>query len=382
MKTTTSSYNRRQFITTAGLGAGASLFGLTQCGKSPETASGGKKPFAGQTLRVFVYSGSWENGFREHFVPRFEALTGAKVVVDPGWWDSIPKLKASPPDQPAFDLVLTDATQGYPAIQEGMFQKLDIAKIPNQSNLVTSALDNWVVKDSYGITFPDSPMTLGWNKSLVSAAPTSWGDLMKDEFIGKLGMYNSFYMSLYTFACMKAAQEGVAGTAPKMIAENLQGVIDYAKANRDRVKLWWPTSTDMAQNLAQKNCAIGNMHGGDMVGALRTSPELGALVPDKDQGYVLLMWVIPTGTKVTDLAHEAINLLLSDEVQLGFARSGSATASPRVATQVAAEDKTWASIFPNTQEALASVQYYPYDTYMKNWDDLVQVWDREILRKA
>ncbi len=381
-----SSFNRRKFLATASLGAGAGIFSITGCKPKSDSADsssgGGKKPYAGQTLRVFVYSGSWEKGFREHFVPRFEAQTGAKVVVDPGWWDSIPKLKASPPDKPAFDVVLTDATQGYPAIKEGMFQKLDMSKIPNQKDLVPSALDNWVVKDSYGITFPDSPMTLGWNKTMVSSEPTGWGDLMKDEYKGKLGMYNSFYMSLYTFACMKAAVEGKAGTAGKMVADDLQGVIDFAKANRDRVKLWWPTSTDMAQNLAQKNCPIGNMHGGDMMAPLRTNKDLGAIVPDKDHGYVLLMWVIPTGTKVRDLAHEAINMLLSEEVQTGFAASGSATAEPNVAAKIAAKDETWGRIFPHTKEELAAVQYYPYDTYIKHWDDLVKVWDQEILRKA
>lgn len=372
--------NRRTFLAGTTLAAGG-LMTLGGCDQSPSGAQS-KKPYAGRTLRVFVYSGSWEQGFRQHFVPLFEEKTGAKVVVDPGWWDSIPKLKASPPGQPAFDLVLTDATQGYPAIREGLFQQLDLSKISNQKNLVPSALDNWVVKERYGITFPDSPMTLGFNKELVREPPNTWGELLKDEFAGKIGLYNSFYMSLYTFACIKAASENAYGTAAKQVSENLQGVIDFAKAHRDRVKLWWPTSTDMAQNLAQKNCALGNMHGGDMTVALRSSPELGAIVPDKDRGYVLLMWVIPAGTKETELAHEAINLLLSEEVQTGFARAGSATAVPAVATKIAAEDKVWAGIFPHTQEQLAGVQYYPYDTYAKHWDELVKVWDREILRKS
>lgn len=243
---------------------------------------------------------------------------------------TIPKLKASPKKQPAFDLVLTDATQGYPAIREGLFQNIDLWKIPNKANFVASALDNWVVKENYGITFPDSVMTLGYNKTMVPTPPTNWGDLLRDEFKGKLGMYNSFYMSLYTFACMKVAQE---------VADNLQGVIDFAKANRDRVKLWWPTSTDMALNLTQKNCALGNMHGTDMIPALKNSADLGAVVPKGDRAFVLLMWVVAAGTKVKDLAQEAINMLLSDEVQAGFAAAGGATAIPAVAAKMAAQDK-------------------------------------------
>jgi|694.fasta_scaffold38023_3 putative spermidine/putrescine transport system substrate-binding protein len=379
--------SRRKFLASSALGAGAGLLGIGSCSREPSpdaaaASGGGKQPFAGQTLRVFVYSGAWERGFRDNFVPKFEAQTGARVVVDPGWWDSIPKLKASPPGQPAFDLVLTDATQGYPAIKEGLFRKIDLAKIPNKSKLAASALDNWVVKDSYGITFPDSVHTLGYNKTLVAAPPKDWSALVAPGCRGKIGMYNSFYMSLYTFACAKAAAEGVPGAAARLVNEKLQDVVDFAKAHRDDVKLWWPTSTDMALNLTQKNCALGNMHGTDMIPALKSNPELGAVVPEQDRAFVLLMWVVAADTKAPDLAHAAIDLLLSEEIQLAFARAGGASAIPSVAARMAAEDAYWGQVYPSTEAGLAAVQYYPYETYMQHWDELVRVWDREILRKA
>src|SRR5262245_29605980 len=111
---------RRQFLTagaalTAGLAAG--------CGRK----RGGDKPFAGQELRVFVYAGGHERTMREEFVPRFEEATGATAILDPGWWGATAKLKTSPPGEPAFDLVITDATEGYPATKEGLFAQLDLA---------------------------------------------------------------------------------------------------------------------------------------------------------------------------------------------------------------------------------------------------------------
>src|SRR5262245_10491725 len=123
--------NRR--ITRRGfLGAAAGLgVTLAGCGRSSNANNG---DFAGQTLRIFIYSGDLEKVMRTTFVPRFEEQTGASVILDPGWWDSIPKLKASPPGHPCFDLVMTDATQGYPAIKEGMFQKIDMTRIPNREN--------------------------------------------------------------------------------------------------------------------------------------------------------------------------------------------------------------------------------------------------------
>ena len=53
--------------------------------------------------------------FEKLFVEPFRAKTGVNVTLDAGWWDAIGKLKLSPKGKPAYDLVLTDATQGYPA---------------------------------------------------------------------------------------------------------------------------------------------------------------------------------------------------------------------------------------------------------------------------
>lgn len=314
-------------------------------------------------------------------MPCFQELTGATVIPDPGWWDSIPKLKASPPDQPAFDLVLTDATQGYPAIKEGLFQKIDMTRIPNKDGLASSVLDHWVYREGYGITFPESVMTLAYNKRLIPFEPEGWADLLKKEANGKLGLYNSFYMSLHTFAAMKVGAASKPGTAAQEIADNLEGVLNFAKENRGRVSYWWPTSSDMAINLSQQNCGIGNMHSTDMLPALRQRPELGAVVPEADRAFVQLMWVVPSGTKQKVLAEEAINVLLSAEVQEAFARNGSATAVLPVAEKRAAADLLWGQIYPSTETQLMNVQYYPYDTYFKQWDDIVATWDREVLRK-
>jgi putative spermidine/putrescine transport system substrate-binding protein len=383
--------SRRHFLGWAGVagaGLGLGIHGCTTNNQTnlPQTASPqssiGGKDFAGQTLRVFIYSGAWEKAFRESFVPQFQAKTGATVIPDPGWWDSIPKLKASPPGQPVFDLVLTDATQGYPAIKEGLFQKIDMARIPNQSALSPSVLKNWVYTDGYGITFPESVMTLAYNKTLINFTPTSWADLLKDEVKGKLGLYNSFYMSLYTFAAMKVAKDGKPGTASAEMDTNLAGVIAFAKENRDRVKYWWPTSTDMALNLSQKNCAIGNMHSPDMLVAMKQSPDLSAIVPDEDRAFVQLMWVIPTGTKQKELAEEAINFLMGEEMQTAFAQTGSMTSSLPVAQKVAAENPFWKKIYPSTEAQLKQINYYPYEAYFKDWDNIAATWDQEILRKA
>jgi len=336
----------------------------------------------GQQLRIFVYAGGHEKTMREVFVPRFEAATGAVAVLDAGWWDAIPKLKASPPDRPPYDLVITDATQGFAAARDGLFRQLDLSRIPNHKNLTPSVLDHWIYRERHGIPYPDSVMTLAYHKDAVAKAPRGWDDLLRDDLRGKLGLYRSFYMSLYTFACMKAAAEGKPGTACTMVSKDLDGILKFARSHRDRVKLWWQTSTDMTMGLVHGDCAAGNMHSPEMLQALRAQPKLGAVVPDADRAFVQVFWAIPAGTTRVELAEKAIDLIFSEEMQYEFAKRGSATAVLSAARRIAAEDPLWASLYPHTEEQLRALRYYPYDVYFEHWDDIDKFWTREVLRNG
>ncbi|MFQ3649737.1 MAG: extracellular solute-binding protein [Gemmataceae bacterium] len=331
-------------------------------------------------LRIFVYAGNHERIMREVFVPLFEAATGQTCVLESGWWDALAKLKSSPAGRPAFDLMITDATQGYPAIREGLFARLDEANLPNVRLLAPSALDNAVWRDRMGVPYPDSVMTLAYRPQEVEPAPTTWGDLLRESLRGKISLYSSFYMSLYTFACMRAAQEGKPGSAQALIENDLPGMLDYARRERLRVKFWWKTSAEMILDLGRGTAAACNMHSPEMIQALREDRSLAAVVPQADRAMVQVMWCIPADSPRKKLAEAAINILFSEEVQYGFAKRGSATALPRVAAELAAADPLWASIYPHTPEQLAQLQYYPYEKYAKNWDAISDEWERRVLR--
>jgi spermidine/putrescine-binding protein len=317
---------------------------------------------------------------REVFVPRFQSTTGIEVELHAGWWDGIPKLKAAPPNDPPFDLMISDATQGFPAVREGLFAQLNLDNIPNHKSLAPAAINHWVFQERYGVTYPDSVMTLAFHKPQVGNAPARWADLLRPELAGKLGLYRHYYMSLFTFACVRADSEGKAGTAHDLIRNDLDGVLRFARESRDRVKLWWTTSTDMILALAKRDCVVGNMHSPEYIQALREQPDLGAVVPPTDRAFVQVFWGVPAGTKQQELAEQAINAIFSEELQLGFARTGSATAAPAVAAKMASESPFWKQLYPHKIEDFASLRYYPYDLYAEHADQLADVWDRTVLR--
>ena len=339
--------------------------------------------FQGEKLRIFTYAGAWGDQFTKNFAPLFNEITGADLIVELGWWDSIPKLKASPPGNPAFDLIMTDATQGYPAIREGLFQKVDMGNIPNAGKFAPEVMSNWVVEESWGVTWPDAAQTGVFNTEDVSAAPTRWSQLLDSTYDSKLGMYNSFYFSLFTFACMMVDQEGNAGTARDVCNSDLGKVLEFAKSQRDRVNYWWPSSSDMALNLVQKNVIIGNIHSVDAFIPVREGEPIGVFVPDKDRASFQALWLVSKDTKKNDLAEKAIDIFCSEQFQEIYASDGGfPTAIPSVAEKVGAKDELWAQINPYKPEHFQNVGYYPYDAYFAQWDNIVEVWDKEVLRKS
>ena len=362
--------NRRQF-----LGTGAAFALGLGCGKRPL-----RGPHAGRELNVFAYAGGHEATMREVFVPRFEARTGAAVTIHAGWNHGIAHLKAASKDTPPYDLMIVHATDGYPAAREGLFAQFDPKAIPSVAHLAPVTLDNGIARQGYGLTYPDSVMTLAFNRRSVSDAPASWADLFRPELVGKLGMYNAMYMSLYTFACVQAALEGKPGTARSLTETSIDTVFAFAKKHRKRVRYWWPTSTDMILALVNRDCAAGNMHSPEYLQALREKPELGAAVPPEDRAFVQVFWAVPAGSLNRDIALEALDELFSFDVQLGFARRGQATSRLDVAASMAAEDSVWKALYPHTPTQLAALNYYPYDAYAEHWNDLSDRWDRTVLR--
>lgn len=333
----------------------------------------------GEELRVFVYAGGHEKTMREVFVPRFREKTGATATLHSGWWDSIAKLKSAPANNPPFDLMITDATQGYPAAREGLFAPIDLGQVPYHKEMAPEALDNWIFRDRLGLTYPDAVMTLAYNRK-VGPAPARWSDLLWPDLKGRVGLYNHFYMSLYTFACVMADAEGKAGTADTLLRTRTDDLFRFAREHRGQVGLWWPNTTDMMLALADRRVLAGNMHSPEYQQAMREKPELAAAVPEADRAMVQVFWAIPRGTPRMGLAHAALDLLFSHGVQLEFARRGMATARPDTAAAMAAEDPLWKSIYPHTPEQFKTLRYYPYDFYATRWDELVDRWERTVLR--
>ena len=135
----------------------------------------------GQTIRVQFWGGSDGLVIRKNIVDPFVKATGVRVVVEEGNTSaSIAKVRAQKED-PQLDVIFCDDIGVLTLAREGVLDKLDMAKMPHAKEIHPT----YVVGDGYGIGIFNYITTLLYNPKLTSA-PTSWSDLWKPEYKGKV----------------------------------------------------------------------------------------------------------------------------------------------------------------------------------------------------
>lgn len=317
---------------------------------------------------MFTWAGLWGQTFDRALRPLFEKATGATVIFDNGWGEEIPKLLIAPPDQPPYDVMIVAPFEVYAVIRRGYFRKIDWGRIPNARLFDSHATDNWVFHENWGLTWPDALHTGIYNTSSLSR-PGSWNEVLEHS----PGFYSASYMSLYTFAAAR-----YPGRAAQALTEDFEDTFAFAREQRRRIAHWWTTSPDMAFNLLQGSVRVGNIHSVDTFGLLREQRRLDIFLTS-DNAHFQAIWLIPQGTRYSDLAHEFINQFASVEFQREYAAAGFPSPIPQVAADQAAKDALWARVNPYTDAGFARLHYYPYDAYLKNWDHMTAKWNREVL---
>lgn len=175
----------RRLATAAGLAATALL--VTSCATSASTGSGGSGSATGkQTITFMGFFGTFQDSFTKTVIKPFEKANpdiSVKYVPIQNSAEVLAKLRAGKKNPPA-DVALMDSSVAPTANQEGLFAKLDSAKVPNLERLVDKARS----KDGYGPGLTLDSLSILYNSKAVDKAPTSWNDLWDPAYKGRLAM--------------------------------------------------------------------------------------------------------------------------------------------------------------------------------------------------
>jgi putative spermidine/putrescine transport system substrate-binding protein len=159
---------RRQFLAGALALGGAPLF--------PRVAH------AKDTLVVATFPGTWSEVHRDILAPYFRKRTNADVTQSVILaTDQISKLQAARGQAP-FDVSILDEGPLLDGIKLGLFDKYPVAKSKHFGDLLPPFRNEW------GPCISLQVIGLAYNPKKVKAPPTSWDDLWRPEYKGRVGL--------------------------------------------------------------------------------------------------------------------------------------------------------------------------------------------------
>lgn len=268
-----------------------------------------EKPYAGQTVRVTSWGGTYEETLRNIVKPAFEERTGATLEIVLG---SAPlaQLKAEG-DDPSVDVLHVNYYEMMNGKLLGVTKELDYDSMSNAPDLYDEAKEN-----EYGVITNWGTRGFAYRNDLIDA-PTSWKDLWNPEYAGKVIVSDVTFGGGYELAEMAA-----------------HAFFDSSLTD----KSCWDGVFEKLEELAPNVYMVSTQHSdtdtalinGDAVIAIHTNGRTAMLSNDghDDISYADLEEGLPgmptyvavaKNTKVPELANELVNELIGVEAEYAYA---------------------------------------------------------------
>jgi putative spermidine/putrescine transport system substrate-binding protein len=261
---------------------------------------------AQEKLVVSIWGGSWRDLVAQTAAKKFKQQTGAEVeFVTGGTIDRLNKAKLAK-GNPESDITFTTSHVGWLYATDGLFETLDLAKVPNAKNLVEQAKISPFHIGTWAYVY-----TIGYRPDLMKGAKfESWADLWKPEMRGKLAAPDFDPSHIIAVAAMLSG--GGAATWEKGQAK--------LKELKPNFKAFYTNDANSQQLIANGETPVQvilsmNAHymAGEGVPIELVVPKEGAILGIDSAG-------IMKGSKKVDLAYKFIDAVLDPEVQAEIAK--------------------------------------------------------------
>lgn len=269
---------------------------------------------AAETLVVSSWGGSWKDLIAETVAKKFTAETGAQVeFITGGTIDRLNKAKLAKGD-PESDVTFTTSHVGWLYATDGLFETLDLAKVPNAANLVPQAKVSPFHVGAWSYVY-----TIVYRPDLVPAGITfsSWADLWKPELKDKLSAPDFDASHLVVVAAK--LEGGDAATWEKGQAR--------LKALKPNFKAYYANDAASQQLMQNGEAPVQVMLSMNAYYIASQGVKLQLAVPKEGAVLGVDTIAVMKGSKKADLAYKFINILLDPAIQAQIAnlKKGSPT---------------------------------------------------------
>ena len=257
--------------------------------------------FAADPLVVSVWGGNWKDTVERIVAKPFTAKTGIPVEFEVGGTlDRLAKARVSKA-APLVDVTLTTTHVGRLYISDGLYEKLDMAKLSNSKDLAKEAF-----RSDHHIGTWAYVYTIAYRPDQVQGEVTKWADLWEPRLKGKVGMPDFDPSHIITISALmdggneKTWEKGQERL--KRIKPNIAAFFATDARSQDLMKT--------GEAPVQVMLSINAFH---LIGQ---GMNVKVITPTDYPGIVGIDTAgVMAGSKKSAAAHEFINLMLSKEIQ-------------------------------------------------------------------
>ncbi len=264
---------------------------------------------------------------------------------------------------------------------EGLLEPLDLAKLPNFKNIHPTIIEYTKENMSQDDVWYSVPMTYGsicmMYDSAKIPAPTSWTDMLKDEYKGKIAITSDYPGNFFAWAKVAGVEN-----PNKMTQEELGKVTDLLiTLKKDHLRTIAGSYGDLINLFANGEIVMAQGWEPVEVWAGDAAKVKVAYPKEKSMGFIE-GYAIGKGSANVDLAHEIINHGLSLEGQLAGAEANSMPVVTSEAMEKASDGNkalyNYADLSDYFENKTTVVQMYPLesDGVHATWDDYQAAWEK------
>lgn len=257
-------------------------------------------------LVISIWGGSWRDLIAETAAKKFTKDTGVPVeFITGGTIDRLNKAKLSK-DSPESDITFTTSHVGWLYANDGLFEKLDLSKIPNAKNLAEPAKISPYHLGSWAYIY-----TIGYRPDLVKDVKfESWNDLWNPALKSKIAAPDFDPSHIIVVSAILSGAD----------AAHWQKGEAKLKALKPNFKAFYTNDANSQQLLANGETPVQvvlSMNAHYMIGQ---GVPITLVIP-KEGGVLGIDTVaIMKGSRKADLAYKFINTLFDPAIQADIAK--------------------------------------------------------------
>jgi putative spermidine/putrescine transport system substrate-binding protein len=257
-------------------------------------------------LVVSIWGGSWRDLVANTVAKKFTAATGVPVdFITGGTIDRLNKAKLAK-GNPESDLNFTTSHVGWLYANDDLYEKLDLAKIPNAKNLVEQAKISPYHIGTWAYVY-----TIGYRPDLMQGVTfDSWADLWKPEVKGKLAAPDFDPSHIIVVAALLAGGDAASW-------EKGQEKLRQLKAS---FKAFYTNDANSQQLIANGETPVQiilSMNAHYMIGE---GVPIQLVIPKEGAVLGIDTVAIMKGSKNIELAYKFINVMLDPAIQAEVAK--------------------------------------------------------------